>query len=415
MASLRNCLFGLIIISGLVAGCASGPNSDNASAPLATPVPTLAASTPTATIVFTTTLTTTTSTTVLTTTTTSTVTTTTGSQSGPTYPGKIAYTGVEKSSVNIYIMTADRAYQKQVTNGNGVAFQPQWSPDGHWLAYFNYDAKTDTTTIWVADSAGNQAPRLVSPPAGVKTADNLSWSADNRFLVYQDVQPNSNQRDIYRLDITTGEVVNLTADSPKFDTSPTWSPDGKWIAFVSDRTNQSKGSDSIWIMTPDGKQAKELTAQAGTWENTKPAWSLDGKQLAFYRWTVQKNFAAPGAPAGLWVVNLADNKEQQIVDFTDWLPSDAPVWSPDGKLLAFDYGNKDDTNVWVVPAQGGKPVQISKLPGGEKHISWSPDSKAFVFTNFQQDLLTLYLAQPDHADPKPIFETNGNGFGNWAR
>jgi Tol biopolymer transport system component len=167
-------------------------------------------------------------------------------------------------------------------------------------------------------------------------------------------------------------------------------------------------------MTPDGKQTKELTVKAGTWENTKPAWSPDSQQIAFYRWTVQKNFTAPGAPAGLWIVNLADNKEQQLVDFTDWLPSDAPVWSPDGKLIAFDYGNKDDTNVWVAPVQGGKPMQISKLPGGEKYISWSPDSKAFVFTNLQQDVLTLYLAQPDQATPHPIFETNGNGFGDWS-
>ena len=341
--------------------------------------------------------------------------TTTVAKNGLAYPGKIAYTGIEKGSVNIFVMTPDRTYQKQLTSGSGASFLPQWSPDGKLVAYFHYDAPKDITTIWVADATGEQAPRLVSPATGVKTADRLSWSADNHFLVYQDIQSNSNQRDVYRLDITTGAIVNLTSDSIKFDTLPTWSPAGKWIAFVSDRTNANKGSDSIWIMTPDGKNAKELTKLAGTWENTKPAWSPDGKQLAFYRWTVQKNFTAPGGPAGLWVMNVDGSNEQHLVDFTDWLPSDAPVWSPDGKLIAFDYGNKDDTNVWVVPAQGGKPVQISHLPGGEKNISWSPDSKAFVFTNFQKDMLTLYLAQPDNSEPKPFFETGGNGFGNWSR
>ena len=420
---LRNLWFGLILIGGLFAACSSEPNQTNPAATVATAVPALVAATgaptatvsaaasagPSSTLATTTTLTTTKAVS------STAAATSTANPNNPAYAGKIAYTGVEKNSVNIFVMTPDRTYQKQLTHGSGVSFQPQWSHDGKLIAYFQYDAQKDITTIWVADATGDPEPHLVSPATGVKTADTLSWSADNRFLVYQDVQPNSNQRDIYRLDITTSEVVNLTTDSPKFDTSPVWSPDGKFIAFVSDRANQSKGSDSIWIMAADGKNAQELTAQAGAWENTKPAWAPDSKQIAFYRWTVAKNFTAPGGPAGLWVMNADGSNEQHLVDFTDWLPSDAPVWSPDGKLIAFDYGNKDDTNVWVVPAQGGKPIQISQLPGGEKNISWSPDSKAFVFTNFQKDMLTLYIAQPDNSEPKPFFETGGNGFGNWSR
>ena len=398
---LRNLLIIITLCGALLAACSTSTPDD--SAPTATPVPT--ATTPAATVLSpTTNLTTSTS-----------ITNTPQAQNSPSYPGRIAYTGVEKNSVNIFVMTPDRNFQKQLTRGSGVSFQPQWSPDGKWIAYFHYDSQKDITTIWVVDGAGDTEPRLVSPVEGVKTASGLSWSPDDRYLVYQDVQPNSNQRDIFRLDVTTGELVNLTTDSPKFDTLPTWSPDGKQIAFVSDRNNPTKGSDSIWLMGPDGKNPRELTAKEGAWENTKPAWSPDSKQLAFYRWSLQKNFDAPGGPAGLWVLDVANGKEQHLVDFTDWLPSDAPVWSPDGKLIAFDYGNQDNTDVWVVSAQGGKPTQISKLPGGEKNISWSPDSKAFVFTNFQKDMLTLYLAQPDGSEPKPFFETGSNGFGNWTR
>ena len=421
--NFRNGWFGLILISGMLAACSSEPSQTNPAATVATAVPALVAATVAPTVTVSAAASAGTSSTVATTTTLTTTKVVSPTGASPAtanpaklaYAGQIAYTGVEKNSVNIFVMTPDRTYQKQLTNGSGVSFQPQWSHDGKLIAYFHYDAQKDVTTIWVADATGEQAPHLVSPATGVKTADTLSWSVDNRFLVYQDVQPNSNQRDIYRLDITTGEVVNLTTDSPKFDTSPIWSPDGKFIAFVSDRTNQSKGADSIWIMAADGKNAKELTAEAGAWENTKPAWSPDSKQIAFYRWTVAKNFTAPGGPAGLWVMNADGSNKQHLVDFTDWLPSDAPVWSPDGKLLAFDYGNKDDTNVWVAPVQGGKPVQISQLPGGEKNISWSPDSKAFVFTNFQKDMLTLYIARLDNSEPQPFFETGGNGFGNWSR
>ncbi|MFN8489909.1 MAG: hypothetical protein U0350_20150 [Caldilineaceae bacterium] len=400
---LRNLLIIITLCGALLAACS--PSTPNEANTTTTPSPTVTEPA-TATVVN--------STTALTTSASSAF-TTTQPQNGASYPGKIAYTAVEKNSVNIFVMTPDRNFQKQLTQGPGVSFQPQWSPDGQWIAYFHYDSQKDITTVWVVDGAGDTAPRLVSPAEGVKTASGLSWSPDDRYLVYQDLQPNSNQRDIFRLDVTSGALVNLTTDSPKFDTLPTWSPDGKQIAFVSDRTNPTRGSDSIWVMGADGKSPRELTTKARAWENTKPAWSPDGKQLAFYRWSLQKNFDAPGGPSGLWVIDMASGKEQRLVDFTDWLPSDAPVWSPDGKLIAFDYGNQDNTDVWVVSTQGGKPTQISKLPGGEKNISWSPDSKAFVFTNFQKDRLTLYLAKPDGSEPKPFFETGGNGFGSWSR
>lgn len=331
-----------------------------------------------------------------------------------TSSSKIVYTRIGKNTADLYVMTADRNYQIRLTNGAGVSFEAEWAPNGQLLAYLHYASKTDMTTIQVIAPVADAQPRVLTPK-GVKTAQYVSWSADSRYLVYQETPEGTRQQDIYRLDVTSGEIVDLTSDSPSYDSGPAWSPAGNSIAFVSDRDSQTSGVSDIWLMDGDGQNLKNLTSHANAWQNTKPAWSPNGQQLAFYRWTVRPGLEAPGGPAGLWVQNLADGKEQQLVDFTDWLPSDAPVWSPDGQWIAFDYGNQDNTDIGLVSAQGGEPRQISSLPGGEKQIAWAPDAKSFIFTNFVPEGLALYLAQVEgDAPPQKLIEGLDSGFGDWS-
>ncbi|MDQ3248971.1 MAG: hypothetical protein M3Q45_07130 [Chloroflexota bacterium] len=344
---------------------------------------------------------------------------------GTVYPGKIVYTRAEQNSADLYVMTADRQYQTRLTNTPGASFQPQWSPDGRSIAYLHYEADTSLTNLWLVDAADGSEPRRLTAN-GLKTAESVVWSPDSRFLLYQDVQAGSTSQDVYRLAVTTGDVTNLTATSPQRDGSPAPSPDNGLIAFASDRptsvtealtstvTGAMTGTAAIWVMGVDGADATSLTAQTPGWSDSKPAWSPDGRQIAFYRAQIGGATDAPGGPAGLWTINADGSEARLRVDFPEWQASDPPVWSPDGQWIAFDYGNQDDTDVWVIAVQADTPLQISDLPGGEKYISWSPDSKAFIFTNFQPNALALYIAQPDGAAPQRLIEGAASGFGDWS-
>src|SRR5438309_6027948 len=110
--------------------------------------------------------------------------------------------------------------------------------------------------------------------------------------------------------------------------SPTWSPDGKRLAFASKRT----GHFEIWVMNADGSGQTQLTKTDVAIANDGPAWSPDGRKIAFY-----------SNRSGHYAIWLMDPDGSQLTQFTTadgdrYLDSNAPAWSPDGSKIAYWSG-----------------------------------------------------------------------------
>ena len=116
---------------------------------------------------------------------------------------------------------------------------------------------------------------------------------------------------------------NITKDHHD-DAVPAWSPDGKRIAFVSYRGNDSKGID-IYVMNVNGENRRNLTKNFDrtAW---KPSWSPDGKRIAFVS-------GVQGDEPEIYVMNVDSEIPQKITD-NRWLDND-PSWSPDGNRIVF--------------------------------------------------------------------------------
>jgi Tol biopolymer transport system component len=169
-------------------------------------------------------------------------------------------------------------------------------------------------------------------------------------------------------------------------------------------------------MNPDGSDLVNLTNNGEDWEDYHPAWSPDGKSIAFFRGGSLLTDDVKGGPGGIWMMD-ADGQNQRLVTRLDIFRAvAAPVWSPDGKYLAYILGSEDEEDVWVAPIAGGEPVNVSNLTGAKSDISWSPDSSALIFTNDNNmaDTLFIYVALPDGSDAHKLLPDARHGFGDWA-
>ncbi|MCE9563861.1 MAG: hypothetical protein K8U57_17605 [Planctomycetes bacterium] len=201
--------------------------------------------------------------------------------------------------------------------------------------------------------------------------------------------------DVYTVEPETGETKNLT-DHKAEDTEPVWSPDGKRIAFVSDR----EGTPEIWAMNADGTDVKQITKSSAV---TNPRWSPDGSRIAF--------IGSKGGKGSVWTVETDTGKLTQLSFHAQ--PSRQPEWSPDGKRIAYANYRASDSRwcPYVVPAGGGTYQSLATTYGGQD-MAWSPGGSSIAFTDVRdQPGWRLFMMNADGKNVRTVNKT-GNTYGN---
>jgi len=181
--------------------------------------------------------------------------------------------------------------------------------------------------------------------------------------------------DIYSSRLDGSDVRRLTTDPGQaFD--PSWSSDGRSIAFRSTRD----GHDEIYVMTWDGSCQRNLTdSDADSWS---PAWSPDGRQIAFAHF-----FDGPSAPQDVAVMSVDGSGLRRLTT----AHGEYPAWSPDGKQLAFASFRDGNYEIYIMNADGSDQRNVSRNPAYDMSPSWSPDGR-----------LIAYDTQRDHQPPAQV-------------
>ena len=231
--------------------------------------------------------------------------------------------------------------------------------------------------IYVMDTDGGNLRRLTNHP----DIDSLpSWSPDGKRIVFTskrdghvDARHGFATNEIYVMDADGGNQQNLT-NHPEEDWYPSWSPDGKHIAFSSDRD----GNFDIYVMAADGGNPQNLTNNP--LNDRDPSWSPDGKRIVFSA-RRDGHFENEVALTYEIYVMEADGRNQQRLTENrknDWQPS----WSPAGKRIAFTSDRKGDFQnfeIYVMDHDGGNQQRLTENRVSDLFPSWSPDGKRIVF------------------------------------
>ena len=232
------------------------------------------------------------------------------------YTVTIADSARDKNDTDVWMASWDGKENIRITSSKDGESGPRWSPDGRYLSFVSSRDNGKGGQVWLLDRRGGEATRLTEIKGGVS---GYEWSPDGTRLVLvvadpedeaggdstkaktakpivldryhfkQDIQGYlGNQRShLYLFDVATKTLDTLT--SGKYDESnPSWSPDGKTIAFVSDRSpdpDKSINTDIYLIDAQKGAQMRRLTTFVGDDNNSgsKLAWSPDGKSIAYVR------------------------------------------------------------------------------------------------------------------------------------
>jgi Tol biopolymer transport system component len=205
-----------------------------------------------------------------------------------------------------------------------------------------------------------------------------------------------NDLNIWRLRIGARDEPDgptLLVSSTLMDDSPSYSPDGRRIAFVSTRS----GSYEIWVCDADGSNAVQLTQFSGPVTGT-PRWSPDAKWITF-------DTRVEGNP-DIFVVSAEGGQPRRLT--TEASEDIVPSWSRDGRFLYFSSTRSGSLQVWKMPAEGGKARQITKRGGFEGYES--PEGDFFYYQKTRNPTVPgIWRVPVEGGDETLVFDELGAG------
>jgi dipeptidyl aminopeptidase/acylaminoacyl peptidase len=330
----------------------------------------------------------------------------------------------QKEYVNLWLVPVDGGGARQFTYGDQVDRQPRWSPDGHQIAFISNRGDEKQPQIYVIPIDGGEARPLTKLKGEIGS---FQWSPDGQRLVCafrkkdkaalereEDEQKKElgvvdrhitrlmykadaygflpqERSHIWTINARTGRAKQLTEGDIYDEFDPGWSPDGKSIVFVSNRTqdpDRTWDKDDLFVMRAVGGEMRRLETRPGP--KSQPCFSPDGRRIAYYQHAPRQ---ALWQNSNLWVVP-ADGSDQaqdltgqfdfhvrqDTINDIDKFQMMSPTWSPDSQQLYYQVSHHGDTLLQSVAVDGSNLPEVIGGPGvvGNFNLDQSGSKLAYL-------------------------------------
>lgn len=350
---------------------------------------------------------------------------------------------------DVYVKLIEVGAPIRLTTNRAQDLHPAWSPDGQYLAFMRNSPDKKELVIVPALGGAERKLTQINTPAGTWAAEpeegdrerGPAWSSDGKYLAVTDGDRESAEgrygEGLALVNVANGEKHRVTwpprADN---DSSPAFSPDGKFLAFVRYVTNSVT---DLFVTSSRGGQVRQLTFDRR--QIAGVSWMPDSRSIVFSSnrdgtfalWRIAlSGGAAELIPAvGASATDPSVATDGRRIAYTDsfentniWRTrastpngvnstpeqfifssrrNDSPQYSPDGEKIAFVSDRSGSWQIWVCDSAGANPIQLTSFGGSVTGTPrWSPDGRWLAFDSREEGHSAIYLLSAAGGVPKRL-------------
>jgi Tol biopolymer transport system component len=282
-----------------------------------------------------------------------------------------------------YTVSAEGGRAGRVTPNGGWPVFLEWSPDGEriFMAWHPWGAPNTTalpnesSIVSIPPSGGevSEIPLGLGRDVSLAGAIGFDFSPDGNSMVFMGSpspyagRPGPEDVGIWTASLDGSGLSELTR-GPHFDTYSSWSPDGRWIAFLRLSEEDDYDSGHVFLVPASGGEGRQLTSAQDPVVPGRVAFAPDGSTVAFF------------SEDGIKTVPVAGGEASLVVPIDSVSAWPQLSWSPDGKKIVYTPG--EDRKIWVASVETGQSIELETglpLDMGYFSVSWSPDGKRIAF------------------------------------